>query len=263
LQLVQLLERALGEFEPEEDHWKGPGGFVDPFRPRIQPEGFATVEEMRAEREGHLRAVRQMVEEAEVLVFTLGLTETWRCVADGAALPMCPGRKHGVFDPERYVFSNLSLSETVEALERFLDLALSINPGLRFLLTVSPVPLVATMEERHVLSSTVYSKSVLRVAAEEVRRRRRNVDYFASYEIVTATGNRYFEEDRRTVADAAVGHVLRSFFTHFSDEDPDTLKQVEVEGDVSLPDLRPCDEEELLDLIEADFSGSVDGGGRG
>lgn len=259
LQLAQLLERALGRFTPVEDLWEGPEGFLDPFRPRIQPRGFESAKELRADRESHLAAIKRLFRETEVFVFTLGLTECWRCVADGAALPVCPGRSRGRFDPARYRFGNLTVGETVESLERFLDAAFSLNPGLRVLLTVSPVPLAATMEDRHVLASTVYSKSVLRVAAEEIRRRHDRVDYFAAYEIVTATGNTpaYFETDRRSVTDPAVRHVLSSFFRNFTDEDPDTLRPVPASEAPEKFAPQPCDEDDLLARLEADSSVAI------
>src|SRR4051794_14198600 len=40
-QLLQLMKRAYGEFTPEDDVWREEGRFVDPFRPNIQPSGFA------------------------------------------------------------------------------------------------------------------------------------------------------------------------------------------------------------------------------
>jgi hypothetical protein len=39
---------------------------------------------------------------------------------------------------------------------------------LRIVLTVSPVPLVATVTGSHVVPATIYSKSVLRIAAQEI-----------------------------------------------------------------------------------------------
>lgn len=36
-QLLQLVERATGGFRPQEDIWPVEHGFVDPFRPTIQP----------------------------------------------------------------------------------------------------------------------------------------------------------------------------------------------------------------------------------
>src|SRR4026207_1768634 len=42
-QLIQLMKRAYGEFTPEDDVWPSNGRFIDPFRPNIQPNGFATI----------------------------------------------------------------------------------------------------------------------------------------------------------------------------------------------------------------------------
>src|SRR3546814_5220395 len=69
------------------------------------------------------------------------------------------------------------------------------------LLTVSPVPLIATYEPEHVLCATTYSKSVLRVAATMLARGREWVDYYPSYEIITGSYNRsvYYESDYRGV----------------------------------------------------------------
>ncbi len=88
------------------------------------------------------------------------------------------------------------------------------------ILTVSPVPLMATMTDRHVLQATVYSKSVLRVAAEEMVRRRPNADYFASYEIAVATRNahRYYAADKRSITPDGVAHVMDAFFETYACE---------------------------------------------
>ena len=92
-QLLQLVQRAYGRFKPDLDAWtRDDGRFVDPFRPRIEPEGYATVEEMRADRERHLAAVRRMVETMDVFVFTFGLTECWRHKSDGGAAARARGR---------------------------------------------------------------------------------------------------------------------------------------------------------------------------
>ena len=60
---------------------------------------------------GHLAAVRKLLGEIDVLVFTLGLTETWEAVADGTAYPVAPGTLAGAFDPARYRFRNLRYPE--------------------------------------------------------------------------------------------------------------------------------------------------------
>jgi hypothetical protein len=86
------------------------------------------------------------------------------------------------------------------------------------LLTVSPVALAATFEDRHVMVSTTYSKSVLRVAAQEARERFDFVDYFPSYEIITGspTGGLYYEDDDRQVNRQGVAHAMRVFMESYT-----------------------------------------------
>jgi hypothetical protein len=163
--------------------------------------------------------VRALFESVEVFVFTLGMTEAWRSRQDGAVFPIAPGCGSGVFDPNRHEFQNFRAAEVIEHLDHFFDTLAEINPNARVILTVSPVPLTATMSNRHVLQATTYSKAVLRVAAEEIVLRRPNAAYFASYEIIMGTFNAqcYFETDRRSVAESGVDHVMNAFFSSFVD----------------------------------------------
>lgn len=218
-QLLQLMQRALGQFETEEPAWDaGQGRVADPFRPRIQPDGFDSLAEMEADRAVHLAAVRTMLATMDVFVFTLGLTEAWRSRIDGAVFPVAPGCGVGQFDAQRHEFHNFRVTEVIADLAEAFDLLRSVNPHVRIILTVSPVPLVATYTPRHVLQATVYSKSVLRTAAEELALSDPSVSYFAAYEIATATlnGAHYFAADKRSVTNACVDHVMRCFFDQFA-----------------------------------------------
>jgi hypothetical protein len=262
LQLAQLAQRAVGAFIPQEPAWINSERFYDPFRPRVEPAGFDSIEQLELDRSSHLAATQRMLRESDVFIFTLGLTETWQSRIDGAAFPLCPGAGIGSFDPETHVFHNLTVDENIAALESFLNIAWSLNPELRVILTVSPVPLAATMESRHVVASTIYSKSVLRVVAETIRARHDRVDYFASYEIVTAqfNGIATFAPNRRDVLDASVENVMESFFKAFSDTrpEPTALPTIELSLDAPPPvaagatgtahDL--CNEAYLASIIE-------------
>jgi hypothetical protein len=191
------------------------------LRPRIMPHGFASLAEAMADTRQHLAAVRRMFQAADVFVFTLGLTECWRSTLDGTVYPTCPGCGNaGDFDSSKYEFHNFSVAETSLHLSEAIALIRSYNPAIQIVLTVSPVPLIATMEPRHVLQATTYSKSVLRVTAEEMVRQHENVHYFASYEIITATRNthRFIEDDGRTIAEQGVARAMELFFSHFTDD---------------------------------------------
>ncbi len=216
-QLRQLIDRAFGHFEPSEPSWtRGDGRIVDPFRPRAFPSGFADAEEMLAARRAHLAAVRGMFESVEVFIFTLGLTEAWQAVVDGAVFPLAPGVSGGTFDPARHEFRNFRVGDIVDDVLHFQKALKAVNPQARTILTVSPVPLIATYEQKHVLVSTASSKAKLRAAADEIVQADPSVWYFPSYEIVTGSFNRgqYFAEDLRSVTPTAVEHVMRVFFEH-------------------------------------------------
>ena len=221
-QLLQLFERAYGRFEPQEEPWTDPDGTVrDPFRPAVQPGNFVSPGEMLADRAQHLAAVRRMFETLDVFVFTLGLTECWRSRADGAVFPLCPGVEGGTFDPQRHLFFNQRFADVVNDMRVFLAGLRAVNPAAQVILTVSPVPLMATAAPgAHVLAATTYSKSVLRVAAETLRLESGFVHYFPSYEIITGAFNRgrYFAGDLRNVTEEGVAHVMRLFLKHAAGE---------------------------------------------
>jgi hypothetical protein len=202
-------------------------------------------------RAAHFAAVRRMLEELDVLVFTLGLTEAWRSKEDGAVFPLAPGVAAGAMDESRYEFVNFRVTEVIEDLEAFLARLFGVNPHARIILTVSPVPLIATYENRHVLTSTTYSKSVLRVAAEEVARDRSNIWYFPSYEIITGNFNRgaYFDDDLRSIKPEGIDHVMRLFFAHGAV--PAVTQPGAEDGDDEADELLElvCDEE-AIDAVE-------------
>ncbi len=218
-QLLQLFDRAYGTFVPAEEIWPavdGNGRVVDPFRPTIEPGGYASEAELRADRAHHLARVREMFETLDIFVFTLGLTESWESRIDGAVFPVCPGVSGGSFDSARYAFHNFRVGEVTADLAAFIARLRSVNPTARIILTVSPVPLVATASGNHVLAATTYSKSVLRAAAQEIAEDHAGVFYFPSYEIIMGApaAARYFAEDMRNVTEEGVAQVMTVFLRH-------------------------------------------------
>jgi GSCFA family/Polysaccharide biosynthesis enzyme WcbI len=217
-QLLQLIDRVFGRYSPEDQYWlRKDGRYVDPFRPQIEPDGFKTLEDAEDSRRQHFAAVRTMLQEMDVFVFTLGLTEGWRSRHDGAVFPLAPGVAGGEMDLTRYEFVNFTADEVTTDLEKVLERLATINPKCKVILTVSPVPLIATYEPRHALVATTYSKAVLRVAAENVKALYPHVEYFPSFEIITGSFNKgkYFEDDLRSVTDEGVAHVMRLFLKHY------------------------------------------------
>ncbi|MBJ3778586.1 GSCFA domain-containing protein [Acuticoccus mangrovi] len=216
-QLRQLFDRAYGRFEPEAVAWEAGDELVDPFRPNVSR--YVSESELLADRERHFAAVRAMVETLDIFVFTLGLTETW-ADRDGAVFPLAPGVAGGDFDATRHHLLTLGVDEVVDDMRAAIATIRTHNPAAKVILTVSPVPLMATALDRHVLTSTTHSKAILRVAAQTLADADPLIDYFPSYEIITAPHTRgsYYAEDAREVTPLGVAHVMRVFLKHYVGE---------------------------------------------
>jgi hypothetical protein len=216
-QALQLLRRAYNLYSPVDAIWRKNGFLVDAFRPAILPEGFQTERDLIESRQHHLACVRRVFEEADIFILTLGLTEGWVSNRDGAVYPVAPGVAGGEFDSKKYEFKNFNFEEVLADLREFSVFLKKLNPKVHLILTVSPVPLIATYEDRHVLVSTVVSKSILRAVADQIERDYEFVTYFPSYEVITsqATAHNYFSEDLRAVTEGGIFHVMNLFWRHF------------------------------------------------
>jgi hypothetical protein len=252
-QLLQLVQRAYGDYRPELDVWtREDGRFVDPFRPRIEPDGYATAEEMKTDRERHFAAVRKMIETMDVFVFTFGLTECWRHKSDGAVLQLAPGVAGGAYDPAHYEFWNMTVGEVVRDFLASVDLIRARNPNVRMILSVSPVSIIATNEDRHVLVSNSASKAILRAAADEVVRSRGNIAYFPSYDLVTAAPNaaRFYGDDTRRINHFGIDRTMQIFFDHFTRRDEQAAQgvqalKIDVAAEAQVNSRVVCDEEAI------------------
>ena len=232
--LLQWTRWALGKTTPPDEVWEKDGRFYDPFRPNIEPNGFASKEEVLRSRQACIEAFRLSITEPKMFVFTMGLTESWWHGADHAyEYPMCPGTVAGAFDSDTHIFENQSYPFVTRNLVEAIELMREHNPRLKFLLTVSPVPLTATNSGNHVLVATMESKSILRAAAASMAKRYGFVDYFPSYEIINSAPFRgtFFEPNMRSVNPAGVGVVMDTFFNGLqraertSEKTPDAGKE--------------------------------------
>lgn len=248
-QFLQLIREAHGEFQPADPVWERNGRFYDALRPGTEPHGLDSPELVTQARVGHLAAIRGALGQAGVVVFTLGLTESWQHTESGTVYPTAPGTIAGQMDDSRYSFINFRASQIREDFLSVRDYLKAINPDIRFLLTVSPVPLTATASGNHVLPATVYSKAVLRTVAGELYEDFEDVDYFPSFEIVSshASGDGFFAENLRSVTPRGVRRVMRAFLAaHGASDDSAESRDIGV-SETSDDDV-VC-EEALLDAF--------------
>lgn len=212
--LSQWVNWACGKTKAPEAFWLKGGRYFDPFRPAVEPDGFVTTTEMYRSRNITIAAMRNAIEQADVFIFTLGLTEAWQDKEADFEYAVCPGTIAGEFDPDKHVFINHGYSGARGHLRNAIKIMQKINPNIKILLTVSPVPLTATATGEHVLTATSHSKSILRAVAGDASSRSRNIDYFPSYEIITHPAFRgmFYAPNQRSIDSKGVEIVMGHFF---------------------------------------------------
>lgn len=187
---------ALGErpFRPE-DHIVEiqPGKFADlHLIPSMRPDAWETV----ISRRKAITQAFESVKRCRVLIMTLGLVEVWYDSQTDYYLNVAPRPSLIRSQPSRFRLHVLSFDECYKYLEETLLLVKKFGrEDFRVLMTVSPVPLMATHRNQDVMVANSYSKSVLRSVAETIVERHDFISYYPSYESVTLSDRRIAWKD--------------------------------------------------------------------
>jgi len=160
-------------------------------------------------------------ESAGAFVLTVGLAEVWRDRETGGVF--WRGIPQELFDDQRHVFEVTTVDQNAANLLQTIDLIREVNPDAPVVLTLSPVPLEATFRDMSCITADCVSKSVLRVAVDQVMRQQRDgVYYWPSFEIVRWVGAHlpwlaYGLEDGkpRHVTRRLVGLIIDAFVDAF------------------------------------------------
>lgn len=168
------------------------------------------------------REVRATLEQVEVLVLTLGLSEVWYDKSSGE--PLWRALTQDTFDPERHVFRVETMAQTLEWLDAIERIRKKHLPSLKIIFTVSPIPLKTTFRPISAISANSVSKAILRAAVDEFLRRNASLFndslfYFPSYEFVSNYFVDPFREDNRHLAPIVPGTIISFFVRHFCEVD--------------------------------------------
>jgi hypothetical protein len=211
-QFQQLLREAGGQTRAH-PVWTRDGRFFDAQRPNVDPGGYETADAVRLARADHLAAVSRALMQVQVVVFTMGLTETWEDRASGTVYPTAPGVIADAPDGAEIGLLCLRHNDIVADMQAVMAELRSVNPDIRMVLTVAPGPLIATAAGGHVLVASTACKAILRAAADTLVAQDPGIDYFPSYEIITnpAAKGSFFLPNLRNPTPKGVSVVMKQF----------------------------------------------------
>jgi hypothetical protein len=153
----------------------------------------------------------ECLKKSELLTITLGTAYVFEKVIDGQIVANCHKAPGSLFQRRM-----LRVEDVVHSLESIYTIAKSIQPGLKLLLTLSPV---RHLREGHLANQV--SKSILRVAIHAFLEQYVDVMYFPSYEIALdeLRDYRFYKEDRMHLSEEATDYIFDRFSTwSMSDE---------------------------------------------
>jgi hypothetical protein len=172
----------------------------------------------KAEEYGYDEAIRlqtkAMFDQTEVFILTFGLSEVWYDEPTGNVFWRTIPKD--VYDPARHKFRVSTVEENKANVQAIYDLIRNYRPDAKIIVTLSPVPLIATFRDNACISSNSVSKAVLRVAIDEVVRAVGHegvLYYWPSYEMVTDVFNNPYREDRRHIK-TPILHYIMTLFEH-------------------------------------------------
>ena len=211
--LLQLAQKGFGEKEFTKFLFQNDNGlYMDPYRENVF---FLSKENYLRDYPKHINAIKQTLLQSEVFIFTAGLNECWQLL-DGTVISRNPRRGfHHLIEHKVQ-----TVQDNIDNIINFFNIVKRHNPKFKLILTLSPVPLLATGlgDTHHILEANTHSKAVLKVALEEVVKLHKDIYYLPSYELVTEATENPWEEDHRHVTPETVSRVITMFKEMFASE---------------------------------------------
>jgi hypothetical protein len=152
---------------------------------------------------------------AQCVMMTPGLVEAWFDQRHGIYTNSAPIKSGALLDEKRYSFRVLDYEDCYQSLVRTIDLIRKHNHAVKFLITVSPVPLRYTFTDKDIIVANSFSKSVLRAVCEQLVTNSPDIDYFPSFETVNFSTRQVWQKDRRHVSDAVVEQITHAVISQY------------------------------------------------
>ena len=177
-----------------------------------------TTFERGIERRKQIKAmIREFIETADVVIVTLGLVEVWWDRVNKVYLNEMPSKPLLDRHKDRFDFQTMTPEQVFDSVSKIIDLLKKhTKENTWIMLTVSPVPLARTFRDKDVIMANMYSKSLLRVAAEIESEKSETVEYFPSYESVMLSNREAtWEDDQIHIESSLITIITQRMIKHY------------------------------------------------
>ncbi|MDA1309176.1 MAG: GSCFA domain-containing protein [Proteobacteria bacterium] len=140
------------------------------------------------------KVYREFLETVSGIVLTIGLAEVWQDTQTGGVF--WRGVPKSLYDPERHGTRMSEVEENRDNISRIIALIRQVKPTAPIVLTLSPIPLSATNRPESSVMADSLSKSILRVAIDQVMAAHagdENLFYWPSFEVFRGLGQHWPE----------------------------------------------------------------------
>jgi tetratricopeptide (TPR) repeat protein len=169
-----------------------------------------------------------VIRSSDVFILTLGVAAAFFDRTTGEFVLPRPSALNSRALAEKYRFRTATVRENVDNVLHLIAFVRSINPRIRIVVTVSPVPLLASFEFESAVQADCLSKCTMRLVAHEVVANSGIADilYWPSFEVfrwVASNASDYYAADDGAawhVSEDKVAGTVRAFVEMFSAPEP-------------------------------------------
>jgi tetratricopeptide (TPR) repeat protein len=166
----------------------------------------------------------QIIKGSDVFILTLGVAPAFFDRATGDFVLPRPSALNSRVLAEKYLFRTTTVQENVDNVRYLLNFIRGIAPKIKVVVTVSPVPMLASFEYESAVQADCLSKSTMRLVAHEIVNNSNieNILYWPSFEVFRWAGsnasNYYAADDGAAwhVSEEKVGGTIQAFVEMFS-----------------------------------------------
>ena len=169
------------------------------------------------------RELREILQQIDVLILTLGMTEVW--YDNNANKPLMKPMPLKDYKPEQHSFKIESFSDTVQHLKTIDQIAKEYFPQLKIIF-VMPIGRGVTFRPMSALNSASIQQSILRAALDEFLNTKRSeiedrIFYFPNHEMISQFFIDPYQTDNIHITPYVTGKILSSFAKMYCSEIPE------------------------------------------